>query len=346
VGSAWEHHYDRLHLHTPKSTSHLPGLPFPRDFPRYPSRAQMGEYLRQYCERFELRPLFGQCVVRASRHADLWCAETEDCGFESPTLVVATGLNRQPWIPTWPGRDVFEGVVMHSGSFRNALGLRGHRVLVVGFGNSGGEIALDACEHGANTTLSVRGGVQVVPREILGIPVTTLAAWQERLPARWADALNAPLLAAIVGDLSRWGLRPAAPGPLERLQAAARVPLIDVGTIRLIREGRIAVRPGIARFTVEGVAFEDGTQARFDLVILATGYRPALREFLSSDSHALDSAGMPLASGRELSPGLYFCGFRVAPGGMLREIGREARRIAAHIAAAARVRNALRVQGR
>jgi hypothetical protein len=205
-------------------------------------------------------------------------------------------------------------------------------VLVVGFGNSGGEIALDAAGHGAKVTLAVRGPVQVVPREILGIPITTIAALQGWLPARWADALNAPVLRAAVGNLSGLGLQGTGAGPIRRLLEHRRVPVIDVGTIALIRDGSIQVRAGIDRFVERGVVFLDGSRGDFDTVVLATGYRPALEGMLDSAPGALDKDGMPRVSGGPCLPGLYFCGFHMAAGGMLREIGREARRIAAHIA--------------
>jgi NAD(P)H-nitrite reductase large subunit len=102
-----------------------------------------------------------------------------------------------------------------------------------------------------------------------------------------------------------------------------------------IRAGRIAVHGDIARFTPDGVEFTDGTALGADAVVLGTGYRPALEEFLPEWRTVCDDAGIPLTSGRPTAlPGLYFCGQHVSPGGMLREIGIEARRIAAHITSA------------
>ena len=206
-------------------------------------------------------------------------------------------------------------------------------MLVVGFGNSGGEIAIDLWEHGAQPSLAVRGPVNVIPRELFGIPILAIGILQRRLPPRLADALNAPILRVAIGDLKRYGLRQLPQGPLSQIQRDARIPLIDVGTLKLIKRGQISVYPGIERFTEDGVLFTDGQQGKFEAVILATGYRPRVNAFLEGASAAYDENGMPLSSGRETPlPGLYFCGYYVSPTGMLREIALEAQRISAAIA--------------
>jgi indole-3-pyruvate monooxygenase len=148
-----------------------------------------------------------------------------------------------------------------------------------------------------------------------------------------ADALNRPIVRAVIGDLTPYGLRRSPQGPLTQIRRDARIPLIDVGTIQLIKRGRIVVHPGVDRFTEDGVTFTDGSRREFDAVILATGYRPRVDAFLEGASVALDAHGSPTSSGCESPlPGLYFCGYYVSPTGMLREIAREARRISASIA--------------
>lgn len=112
-----------------------------------------------------------------------------------------------------------------------------------------------------------------------------------------------------------------------------RIPLIDVGTMKLIREGQVKVHSGVEKFSGNRIRFEDGKEAEFDAVISATGYRLRVSDFLEGASSALDEEGAPTTTGRE-SPmaGLYFCGYYVSPTGMLREIGLEAQQIAAQIA--------------
>lgn len=332
VGATWHGHYDRLHLHTPKSLSALPYLPFPKSYPRYPSRAQMIAYLEEYADHFGLQPRFGQHVLSARPAAGGWEVQTQETTFHAPNLVIATGNARVPYSPQWPGQADFRGTCLHSSAYRDGEPFRQRRVLVVGFGNSGGEIALDLCEHGAQTSMAVRSPVNVVPREVLGVPNVAITIAQTGLPPRVADALNAPILRLRFGDLTRYGLRRPPRGPLAQIDNDRRIPLIDIGTIQLIKRGQIQVYPGIERFVPDGVVFTDGRRQPFDAVVLATGYRPHVDAFLEGAAGALDEQGAPVSSGPEMSvAGLYFCGFYVSPTGMLREIGQEARHIAAAI---------------
>jgi cation diffusion facilitator CzcD-associated flavoprotein CzcO len=335
VGVAWHGHYERLHLHTDKKHSELPWAPFPKEYPRYPSRLQMISYLEAYARQFHLEPRLGQQVVSARQADGVWEVQTQDTRYRASSLVIATGYNREPWLPTWPGQDSFQGSLLHSSEYRNGEPFRGRKVLVVGFGNSGGEIAIDLWEHGARPSLAVRGPVNVIPRDLFGIPILAIGILQSKLPPRWADALNAPLLRAVMGDLTRYGLRKLPQGPVTQIRGKARIPLIDVGTIKLIKGGQVKVYPRIERFTADAVLFTDGRQEEFDAVILATGYRPRVNAFLEGALAAYDDEGTPLFSGSESPvPGLYFCGFHVSPTGMLREIALEARRISAAIAKA------------
>jgi indole-3-pyruvate monooxygenase len=333
VGTAWRGHYDRLHLHTDKAHSELPFVSFPREYPRYPSRLQMIDYLEAYAAACRLQPRFGQRVGAARRVGNHWEIETQDTRYHGSNLVIATGYNREAYLPSWPGQSAFLGTLLHSSQYRNGETFRNRDVLVVGFGNSGGEIAIDLCEHGARVTLAVRSPVNVIPRELFGLPILSIAILQSKLPPGVADALNAPILRAVIGDLTPYGLRKSPWGTMTRIRRDARIPLIDVGTIQLIKRGRIAVCPGVEAFTEDGVAFTDGSRRKFEAVILATGYRPRVDAFLEGASTAHDASGTPLTSGYE-SPiaGLYFCGYYVSPTGMLREISREARRISAAIA--------------
>ncbi|HET9330620.1 MAG TPA: NAD(P)/FAD-dependent oxidoreductase [Steroidobacteraceae bacterium] len=333
VGTTWRGHYDRLHLHTDKAHSSLPFLPFPRSCPRYPSRQQVIDYLEDYARGFGLQPRFGQKVREARRTDGRWHVHTEDESYSGPELVIATGHNRERYLPDLPGMADFRGTLLHSADYRNGAPYRKQKVLVVGLGNSGGEIAIDLCEHGAHVSVAVRGPVNVVPRDLLGIPIVAVAAAERMLPPRLADALNAPILRAALGDLASCGLRRPAYGAMTQFRREARPPLIDVGTIGLIRRGAIGVRPAVVGFAAENVVFSDGTRAGFDAVVLATGYRARVHAFLQDAAPAHRADGTPLSSGRESElPGLYFCGYRVAPTGMLHEIAREALRIARAIA--------------
>jgi indole-3-pyruvate monooxygenase len=332
VGAAWHRHYERLHLHTDKAHSELPFAPFPRDYPRYPSRSQVIDYLEAYARAFQLEIRFGQEVASARQANGQWEVRTQDALHRAPNLVIATGYNREPTVPTWPGQASYRGVLLHSSRYRTGEPFRNQRVLVVGFGNSGGEIAIDLCEHGARVSLAVRNPVNVIPRELFGIPILSIGILQSQLPPRVADALSRPILRVVIGDLTPFGLRRSPYGTMTQIRRHGRIPLIDVGTIRLIKRGQIGICPGIESFTEDGVVFSDGIRRPFDAVVLATGYRPRVNAFLHGASAAHDANGTPISSGYEAQVGgLYFCGYCVSPTGMLREIAREARRIAADI---------------
>ncbi len=231
VGASWRGHYERLHLHTDKAHSALPFLPFPRSCPRYPSRQQVIDYLEDYARGFGLQPRFGQEVREARRADGRWQVHTADASYSGPELVMATGHNRKRYMPELPGMADFRGTLLHSADYRNGAPFRKQKVLVVGLGNSGGEIAIDLCEHGAHVSVAVRSAVNVVPRDLFGIPIVAVAVAERPLPPRLADALNAPILRAALGDLASCGLRRPAYGAMTQFRREARPPLIDVGTI-------------------------------------------------------------------------------------------------------------------
>ncbi|CAN5794406.1 NAD(P)/FAD-dependent oxidoreductase [soil metagenome] len=329
IAPVWHRHYDRLHLHTDKWTSALPELRFPPDYPRYPSRCQVIDYLNSYATTFGIEPRFRQQVTRISRQNGVWETVTDDTRYHSPAVVVAAGFAREPVIPAWPGMDEFEGETLHSSALCNGRPFRDQDVLVVGFGNSGGEIAIDLREHDARPSISVRSPVNLLPRDLLGIPILWIALALSNLPARLADALSAPVLRVTFGDLCKLGLRKLPYGPKEQIEQHKRIPLIDVGTVDLIRQGELPVYPGVQRFRDDEVVFADGSSRRFDAVVFATGYQPRVDPFLVDAARVADEHGCPHTSGRESKlPGLYFCGYSVAYAGMLREIGHEARAIA------------------
>jgi hypothetical protein len=329
IGSVWRRHYERLHLHTDRGHSGLPGLPMSRSYPRYPSRAQVVAYLESYAAQFDLHPVFHSKVERVRREGSRWRVDTATGSHVARVAVIATGWADFPHAPHWPGQDGYRGNIIHSSAYRNPAPYAGKRVLVVGFGNSGGEIALDLAEAGIDVTLAVRGPVKILPRDLLGLPILSWAILQKWMPPRLADLLNAPLLRLAVGSTRHLGLQMERKGPLTMIAEDGRIPLLDIGTLARIRDGSIKVRGGIACFNHDGVTFADDATGQFDAVILATGFRPDLRPLLPETPGVFDAHGLPLITGRATSePGLFFCGQRVVATGQLREIGIEATRIA------------------
>ena len=326
VGASWHRHYDRLHLHTPKSHSALPYRPYPSTYPRYPSRQEFVEYLDDYVRTFELEPEFGREVLRITRNAHgRWDVNTNAGNYRGRRVVIAAGYNRVPNMPRWPGQESFRGRVIHSSEYTNAKSFRGRRVLVVGFGNSGAEIALDLAEHDVRCAIAVRGKVNVIPRELFGIPIVMFSLALRPLPTRVADRLTTISRRLAIGDLSALGLTKRDDGPLTEVAEARQIPMIDVGTLARIRSGDIAVRKGVESFDGDEVRFADGTRERFDAVVLATGFTTGLAAMLPDHASLLDAHGRPRATGREAEvPGLYFCGYDLSSTGMLRQIGIEA----------------------
>ncbi len=335
VGAAWRRHYERLHLHTVKRHSALPFRPFPADDPQYVPRARVVAYLEDYARAFELAPAFGVNVERAEPLLDGgWRVETSAGRRECRFLVIATGYNHTPHRPALAGQERFRGTLLHSADYETGAQFAGRRVLVVGIGNTGGEIAVDLVEHGAAAVeLCVRRPVHVVPRDPFGLPAQLLGLATAWIPVAARDPMFSLLVKMTVGDLSRWGLRLPAEGIVAQVERLGRIPLIDVGTIDLLKAGKIVVRPEVRELTASGAHFADGVAADYDAIVLATGYRPRLEHLLPRGAEVLDERGLPRRSGRESElPGLFFVGFKVPITGMLREIGREARRVASAIA--------------
>ncbi len=335
VGESWRRHYDRLHLHTVKELSHLPGLPFPDAYPRYVSRDQLVAYMENYADHFDIRPLFGQAVRKIYREGGGWkveCASGQS--WESANVILAMGLNRRPFIPEFNGLDTFAGEVLHSSRYRNAGPFKGKKVLVVGMGNSGAEIALDLCEQGVETALSVRGPVNIVPRDVLGRPTQLTALALAKLPPWLGDRLGVLLRAITVGDLSRYGIKTPDMPPAQQLRETGQTPVIDLGTLKQIRSGNIKVFPAIERIAGSAIHFADGTSGSFDGLLLATGFRPDLEDFLGDTKGLLDEHGCPVdVIGTGNWGGLYFVGFdNYITGGILGAIRRDAVRVAGHLA--------------
>jgi cation diffusion facilitator CzcD-associated flavoprotein CzcO len=301
----------------------------PQTYPLYPTRGQLVEYLESYAARFDIRPVFNATASRIRRVGTQWRVELAQGSISAPVVVIATGIADAPYRPSWPGTELYQGSVVHSSEYRNPAPYAGKRVLVVGFGNSGGEIALDLANAGVDVTLAVRGPVQILPRDLLGFPILAWAILYQRLPARLVDLINAPILRLAIGRIEKLGLHRAAKGPRQMVEEDGRVPLIDVGTLDKIRDGSIRICGGIDRLTPDGVVLADAECKEFDAIILATGFRPDLRQLIADVEGVFDRHGMPLVTGQTTkAPGLYFCGQITSPTGQLREIGLEAQRIA------------------
>jgi len=205
VGEVWATRYDRLHLHTVRWLSGLPGYPIPRAFGKWPAKDRVAEYLRRYAAYHELEVQTSVEVERVERVTDGWVVKTTTGSLESDRVVVATGQSNVPFVPDWPG--AFGGDLIHSAAYRNPEPYRGRRVLVVGTGNSGAEIAVDLAEGGAGEVLvSVRTPPAIVRRDTLGVPSQLLGIASMHLPAPAVDRIAAGIRRVAIPDLAPYGL--------------------------------------------------------------------------------------------------------------------------------------------
>ena len=341
VGSSWRGHYDRLHLHTPRRWSGLPGHPIPRSAGRWVSRDDVIGYLESYAAHHRLELRLGCGVVAVERGEEVggeadarWMVRLADgSAISADHVVVATGYNHTPVEPDWPGLPDFPGEVVMARDYRNGRPYAGRDVLVVGTGNTGMEIATDLAEHGATKVwLSVRTPPHILPRSRLGWPAQATGILVRRLPPRLVDRVAKVLAVVQEPDLTAFGM-PKPDADLYSRVLVGRVPVQDVGIVGAIRARR--VEPVAAVRAVEGadVVLSDGSRVQPSVLVVATGYRAGL-EPLVGHLDVLDGRGLPLVHGAQEPDGaigLWFTGYTNPISGMLRELRIDAEKIAAAI---------------
>jgi putative flavoprotein involved in K+ transport len=330
VATSWRGRYDRLHLHTIRGLSGLPGYPIPRAYGRWVARDDLVRYLEAYARKFDLDVRTGTTVQRIEPGDGGWTLRLADGSARSTrTLVVATGYLHTPVVPPWPGLGDWTGTLIHSADYRNAAPFRGQDVLVVGPGNSGAEIATDLAEGGAKSVrLAIRTPPHIVRRSTAGWPAQLNGLLLGGLPERAFDTMAAAMARVEVPDLRPYGIGRPAQGLKTRLRTHRYVPVQDVGIIRDVVAGRVLPVAAVTGFTEKSVQLADGTSVRPDAIVAATGYATGLADLLD-DPALLDDTGVPLVhGGAPARPGLYFVGYDVTLGGMLRQVAIEARRVA------------------
>lgn len=333
VGESWHGHYECVCLHTVKEQSDLPHWPMPAHYPTYVPRLDLIAYWEDYIRHMGIAPLFGQEVRSIRRENGRWVATTNTDVFTAERVVVATGYNRVPNMPQWPGQERFKGVLMHSRDYRNADAFAGKRVLLVGIGNTGAELALDLHEKGALPFISVRGPVNFIRRDVAGRPAQKTAILLGKLPAWAYDFIARQVQKWTVGDLTPYGLPPSPYAPSEQLRRFGKVPVIDIGTIDLIKQRKVMIVPDIQQLNENSVTFKDGRTEPFDAVIACTGYRASVEDFVENAQPLLNERGYPrsLWFDDEAHRGLYFCGFSTPLSGILRNIKMDSEKIAGHV---------------
>jgi cation diffusion facilitator CzcD-associated flavoprotein CzcO len=334
VASSWRSRYDGLRLNTCRPYSHLPGRRFPRGTPMFASRDQVVEHLDRHAHEEGIELQLGTRVERIDRSNGQWGLDTSRGELRTPQVIVATGFEQEPVIPDWPGRERFAGQLIHSREYRNPEPFSGKRVLVVGPGCSGMEIAHFVGGGGASKVwLSARTPPNIVLRAGRGgVPGDVLAVAVLHLPARIGDSIARFGRRQDIGDLTEYGLPVPEEGVFTRLHRTGQAPaIVDREVIESIRSRRFEIVAGVESLDETGVELAGGSRVEPDVVICATGYRRML-DPLVGHLGVLDEHGVPRARhGRPAAPGLRFIGYVPRPGG-IGYAGKEARRTARAIA--------------
>lgn len=275
VGGIWDADnpgtpiYESAHFISSKTCSAFHGMPMPDHYPDYPGRLQILEYLRNFAEAFGLRETirFGSEVTAAAPQPDGgWAVTFADGSTAEHGAIVATvGAQWLPVMPSYPG--TFAGELLHSAAYWSSESLRGKRVLVIGGGNSGFDIACDAAKVAARAALSVRRGYWVFPKHLFGQPVDAFVQQGPHLPNWLAQPLLTAVLRLTVGRQDRFGLRAPDHKPLESH------PVLNTQVFHYLSHGDLVMKPDVSRFEGDVVHFTDGTAEAFDVVLCATGFR-------------------------------------------------------------------------
>jgi len=273
VGGIWDTQnpgtpmYHSAHFVSSKTQSGFLGFPMPDDYPDYPSNRQILAYLRSFARTFGLYEgvRFGVSVRDVQPDGREWRVTFSD-GQERTYagVICATGTNWDPQVPTYPG--TFTGEARHSVTYSHPDEFRGKRVLIVGAGNSGCDIACDAARNASAAFVSVRRGYHFIPKRVFGQPSDAFAAKGPHLPRTVERTVMQGLLKLVVGDLTRYGL----PKPDHRLFESH--PIVNDQLIHHLSHGDARIKPDIARFEGDEVVFKDGSRETIDLILYATGY--------------------------------------------------------------------------
>ncbi len=280
VGGIWDPEnpgspmYESAHFISSKYTSYFYGYPMPDSYPDYPDYRQLRDYIRAFAHVFGLydHVTLGNGVAHAALRDGQWEVTLDDGQRRSYThLVCANGVTWHPSLPHYPGQDTFTGEIRHSSSYRYPQEFTGKRVLIVGAGNSGVDIACDAARNAAAAFLSVRRGYRFIPKHVFGVPVDVFINHGGQPPA----GITVPedpgeLIDALVGDLTRYGL----PKPDHAVLASH--PIVNDQIIHHLSHGDIAAKGDLSGFRGGLALFADGSEEEIDLVLFATGYSYAI----------------------------------------------------------------------
>tara|TARA_R110000824_G_scaffold118960_18_gene272557 strand:- start:89110 stop:90483 length:1374 start_codon:yes stop_codon:yes gene_type:complete len=317
VGGLWDQSnpgspvYDSAHFISSKTQSHYIDHDMPEDYPDYPSNRQIHRYMQSFADAYGLRPhiRFNTGVREAKRNASGWTVTLSNGESKDYTdLVCATGTNWHPVMPTYPG--TFTGEMRHANTYRSMDEFKGKRVLVIGAGNSGCDIACDAAQAADKAFISMRRGYHFLPKYLFGIPADVFAHDGPHLPMWLTQRIFGVILRILNGDITRLGLQK----PDHRLFESH--PILNNQLLHFLGHGDIKAKKDIERFDGKIVHFKDGTSEEIDLILCATGYTwkiPYVDPAEFSWRGGKPDLYMNLFS-RE-TPGLYALGYMETNGG-------------------------------
>jgi cation diffusion facilitator CzcD-associated flavoprotein CzcO len=313
IACPWRSRHPALRLNIHRCFASLPGQSISRSDGVFLKRDTVVSYLERYASRLDAPILYGTRVSGVTRMRDGWQVATNKGEHLAGNLVIATGRDKVPHIPDWPGRDTFSGELLHAADLGDVSRFDGRRVLVVGAGNSGTDVLNHLSRHRPEDVLvSVRNGPAIVPQQIFGFPLHRFARVFAALPTTILDPAFRLTERLFLGDLRRYGLPSHPDGGGTRLLRDGVAFAIDDGFVEALKSGRFRVVPHVECFEGACVNLADGSSCSPEVVIAATGYRSEL-EPLVGHLGALDHAGQPLHPMGESdpdNPGLWFAGFR------------------------------------
>ncbi|KAG5391498.1 hypothetical protein IGI04_021461 [Brassica rapa subsp. trilocularis] len=293
--------YDRLKLHLAKNFCQLPFMPHGPDVPTFMPKEYFIDYLDAYVTCFDIYPRYNRTVkfTMFDVSNNKWRVEAENTVtgeievYWSEFVVVATGENGDRYIPEVEGLNNFYGEVVHSSMYKSGRDYKDKNVLVVGGGNSGMEISFDLNNFDANTAVLIRTPRHILTKEEVYVGMTLL----KYFPVRMVDTVVMMMSKArlfIYGDPSKYGLIRPNQGPFVTKFLTGRTPVIDVGTVRKIHEGKIQVINGGIR-SIEGktLTFENGLRQDFDVIVFATGYKSSVCNWLKNYEYVMRDDGFP-----------------------------------------------------
>ncbi|CAL5353894.1 unnamed protein product [Camellia sinensis] len=292
--------YDRLHLHLAKQYCELPHMSYPKNSPTYVSKKQFIQYLDDYVAHFNISPTYNRPVVSADydevsqkwkvKVRNMVSDEVEE--YSGKFMVVATGETSDEFIPEVEGLRNFTGEVIHSTLYKCGDKYRDKRVLVVGSGNSGMEIAFDLSNYGAKTSIVVRSPLHIISREMAYLGLVLLKYIQVSI----VDYLLVLLSKLRYGDLTKYGIQRPEEGPFTLKVKYGKYPVIDVGTYSKIKSREIQVLPAITSIKGDEVVFQNGKSHPFDAIVFATGFTRSTHKWLKGDNYLLNKDGLPKPS--------------------------------------------------